>query len=163
MGRRRKGTMIRTSTTTASDGAPERSATDAVRGTESAEIKNTLGIMSPGGVKIVDTLRALQVLQTLSPQQLEALVNGAPAQKRSPLQADYPTRWGGDLNPFGKFLQKYNFSREAIAQKFKVTPAYVSMLTHKGKATPGLQLALDILRWTREEGLPEFGPEDWGL
>lgn len=159
MGRRRKGTMTRTM----NDGAPERPAAEATKHVESAEIKNTLGILSGSGVKIMDIAKAIQLFQTLSPQQLEALVSAAPAQKLSPLQADYPTRWGGDLNKFGEYLKKLNVSREAIANKFKVTPAYISMLTHKGKATPGLQLALDILRWTRAEGLPPFGPEDWGL
>jgi hypothetical protein len=71
-------------------------------------------------------------------------------------------RWGGKLCPFGEFLQKYDVPRDVIAAKFDVTPAYISMLAH-GKATPGLRLALDILKWTREAKLPAFGPEDWGI
>lgn len=72
------------------------------------------------------------------------------------------SKWGGELVNFGKFLQKHDIPREDIARIFDVTPAYISMLAH-GKATPGLALALNILRWTRKEGLPEFGPEDWGI
>ncbi len=130
---------------------------------ESAELKNTLGVLTPSGVTILD---ALKVIQALSPQQLEELVSNsaaATAKKTSTLSADYTTRWAGDLNNFGKFLQANNISREMFAKRFEITPAYVSMLTHKDKATPGLKLVMKILHWTREEKLPEFGPEDWEL
>lgn len=72
------------------------------------------------------------------------------------------SKWGGDLGSFGLFLQKHDIARDKLAEIFDVTPAYISMLGHK-KATPGLALALNILRWTRKEGLPPFGPEDWGI
>lgn len=72
------------------------------------------------------------------------------------------SKWAGDLSDFGKFLSTHDIPREKVSSLFDVTPAYVSMLAH-GKATPALKLSLSILRWTRKEGLPPFGPEDWGL
>lgn len=125
----------------------------------------TIGVMTPSGVTILDA-HEYQVLKTL--QKLLAGSQAAPASNdakngargSSKLSADYATRWGGDLNTFGKFLLEHNINRQKFAQRFNITPAYVSMLTH-GDRAPGLPLALDILEWTREEGLPEFGPEDW--
>lgn len=133
---------------------------------ESAEVKNTLAALTTDGVKIVDGLKVLQAIQSLSPRTLEAILTAAAAnpQKISPLQANYSTRWAGNLNAFGTFCKRFNLSREAIAKRFDVSPAYVSMLTHVGKATPGLKLAMEIKRWTEESGFPEiFGPEKWGL
>lgn len=154
MARRRKGTMHASNDTTA----------EPVKGIDSAEVKHSLGVLTPTGVTIID---ALKVLQSMSPQQLEAFVSNPAAvvraAKTSSLSADSPTRWAGDLNNFGKFLKSNNIAREAFAKRFDITPAYVSMLTHKDKATPGFKLVMQILFWTRDEKLPEFGPEDWEI
>lgn len=88
-------------------------------------------------------------------------------EKKIKKEPRHVSKWGGSLCPFGKFLQKIDIPRDTVAKLFKVSPAYISMLAH-GKATPGLALALDIMRWTRKgaekgEFDQEFGCEDWGL
>ena len=57
--------------------------------------------------------------------------------------------WSGDLSPFGLFLQAHAVERDKIAKAVGVTPSYISLLAH-GKAKPGLQTAIAIERWTRD-------------
>jgi len=57
--------------------------------------------------------------------------------------------WSGDLSEFGVFLRDNAVDRHTIASAINVTGAYISLLAH-GKAKPGLQTAVAIERWTRE-------------
>lgn len=70
--------------------------------------------------------------------------------------------WSGDLSEFGLFLQAHSVERDRIAKAVGVTPSYISLLAH-GKAKPGLQTAIAIERWTRDnvtdtEGRPLVFP-----
>lgn len=152
-----------------------RTATDTSPHLEESE--PAVGVLTPSGVMLLDDFdrRVVKTLLKLS----GSGIGGAPRARKAPARRepaptpandakspappsrDYPTKWGGKLNVFGKYCQAHNVNRMRFAERFDVTPAYISMLTHGNKTTPGFKLVMRILEWTRSEGLPPFGPEDW--
>lgn len=52
------------------------------------------------------------------------------------------------LTAFGKYLKKQKISAADAATQLDVTRSYVSALA-VGSMTPGLHLAVDIMRWSK--------------
>jgi hypothetical protein len=53
------------------------------------------------------------------------------------------------LTPFGKYLKRERISAADAARELGVTRSYVSALV-SGAMTPGLKLAVEIWRWSKE-------------
>lgn len=65
------------------------------------------------------------------------------------LMPDLNRRRGiGDPTPFGRYLKKQKISTTDAASELDVTKSYVNALAG-GYMTPGLKLALEIVRWSK--------------
>ena len=54
------------------------------------------------------------------------------------------------LTAFGRYLRDKKISTADAASELGITKSYVSALA-SGAMTPGLKLAIEIMRWSRED------------